>query len=194
MTRLDHTGKKYGRLTGIRFVRNSKNGRGIWLWQCDCGNRLWTKAENVTCGDTKSCGCWKKEVARENYRQMGLKYGRENGRRNNIKHGHNRNSKPSPIYKSWQAMLARCRNPNHVAYSRYGGRGITVCERWLTFENFYADMGERPVGKTLDRIDNDGNYEPGNCQWSTAKEQNNNQRTRKTKIQRNLVGELTNVV
>ncbi len=80
-------------------------------------------------------------------------------------------------YRAWQAMKNRCYNPNCEKYARWGGRGITVCERWLhSFANFYADMGQRPSAKhSLDRIDNDGNYEPGNCRWATSVEQNNNQ-------------------
>jgi hypothetical protein len=80
----------------------------------------------------------------------------------------------TPTYNTWEHMLARCRNPNNKRWKRYGGRGITVCERWLTFENFLADMGEKPPGLTIERKDNDGNYEPGNCKWATTTDQNRN--------------------
>jgi hypothetical protein len=96
-----------------------------------------------------------------------------------MKHGHKENYKTSPTYQSWSHMKTRCQNPNCLAYKYYGGRGITVCNAWQKFENFFADMGERPEGLTLDRRDNDGNYEPGNCKWSTKKEQQNNRRKSK---------------
>jgi hypothetical protein len=90
-----------------------------------------------------------------------------------MKHGHRKLR--TPTYRSWQAMKERCFNEKSIGYKRYGGKGITVCERWKnSFENFLADMGERPEGKTIDRIDHTGNYEPSNCKWSTRKEQARN--------------------
>ena len=86
-------------------------------------------------------------------------------------HGHTRGGKISPTYWSWLGMIGRCRYPKHPFFHRYGGKGVKVCERWLTFENFLADMGERPEGMTLDRLDSAKDYEPGNCRWATRKEQ-----------------------
>lgn len=95
------------------------------------------------------------------------------------KHGHTSARWASSTYYSWANMIQRCTNPKNHKYPNYGARGITVCERWLTFENFLADVGERPDGLTLDRKDNDGNYEPGNVRWATHKQQANNRRPRR---------------
>jgi hypothetical protein len=98
-------------------------------------------------------------------------------RERETRHGHNTRKGASPTYRSWNKMTDRCRNPNSNTFEHYGGRGITVCERWLLFDNFLADMGERPDGTTLDRIDPDGGYEPSNCRWATQRMQSANKRT-----------------
>jgi hypothetical protein len=96
-----------------------------------------------------------------------------------MKHGHTRNGKPTSEYTAWYSMIQRCENPNHKKYYLYGNRRITVCKRWHKFENFLKDMGLKPSGLTLERRNNNGNYEPGNCYWATHKEQRNNRRPQK---------------
>jgi hypothetical protein len=163
--RKDLSGQRFGRLVAVRDV-GSNGKRRLWECRCDCGNISVVDASNLV-DHTRSCGCLKSEIAAKNavIRSTTHGYSPANGR--------------TPTYNSWQAMKGRCLDVNHHAYARYGGCGITVCERWMEFENFLADMGERPAGKTLDRHpDPFGGYEPTNCRWATPKEQQHNRRDR----------------
>jgi hypothetical protein len=161
MQRIDLTGQRFGRLTVVEHAGIDKWVQMIWRCICDCGGSSVVPGGILRRGHTKSCGC----------RQIsGLD---PNASR---KHGHGTRGRLSPTYISWQAMLQRCRDPNSSNWKYYGGRGISVCKRWLDFKAFLADVGTRPVGTSIDRIDADGNYEPGNVRWADAMTQRRNRR------------------
>lgn len=152
----DFTPETFGRLTtlGPAF----RIGKESWqVCKCQCDNMVVVRTGHVNSGGTTSCGCYHREV-------MVVR---------STKHGLREHS----LYKTWNSMIQRCCNSKHPYYADYGGRGITVCDRWReSFLNFLADMGERPENCSIDRIDNSRGYEPGNCRWATQKEQCNNQR------------------
>jgi hypothetical protein len=152
-------GAKFNRLTVVGSSQLSSYGARRFMCRCECGNLVDVIGSRLRCGTVKSCGCMARDAV--------------------VRKSQTHGKSESLTYYSWQSMRARCLNSAHPNFPKYGGRGILVCTRWNRFEDFLADMGERPIGTSLDRINNDGNYEPGNCRWATKKQQQNNRRVSK---------------
>ena len=160
--RIDISGKRFGRLTAIRCLYTDSHRKSIWECICLCGNRANVAYGNLVSFTSKSCGCYRNQVRSAVHRKHGM-YG-------------------TSIYGVWQRMKQRCLNKKTKDYGIYGGRGISIYRPWLNFKNFLMDVGQKPNSKyTLDRINTNGNYEPGNVRWATRKEQCCNRRPFKSR-------------
>ncbi|MCK5606522.1 hypothetical protein KAR91_31760 [Candidatus Pacearchaeota archaeon] len=160
MRGIDLKGKKFGRLLVIKLLPERRSRSLVWQCLCDCGEIRSVIGDYIRKGGTKSCGCLCREMARKRATKHGMS--------------------GTPLYAVWKDMRTRCYNPDAHAFKDYGARGITVCDRWKdSFLNFIADMGERPKGYTLERIDNDGNYIAKNCTWASRAQQARNRRNTK---------------
>ena len=166
--RISLKGTTFGRLKVIADgpTHTSRTGAvsGTSVCLCVCGNTITVSNGSLKTSNTRSCGCLHRDSTMARF----------------VTHGHTRGYHYSGTYRSWQDMKVRCLNPNSPVWKYYGGRGITVCDRWMEFINFLSDLGERPIGYTLERVDNSKGYEPLNCKWATRKEQVRN--TRRNRI------------
>lgn len=164
--------RAFSKLVVVNRAEDTRDGRPQWRCLCECGNFTIVSSRNLRSGGTKSCGCWRKEKIGQERKTHGMS--------------------KTTIYYIWSGIRKRCMDRKHPQYHRYGGRGINICLRWrYSFDNFLADMGERPSNRhSVERDDNDGDYEPNNCKWATAKEQANNRRNNRKML---FEGELLSV-
>ena len=180
----DITGQRFGRFVVLRVVGRSRQGNLLWECQCDCGSAPWIVSSGNVGRRVLSCGCLRSELQSA--------FMKENAASWRTTHGAKSRTHSIPqSYRSWQSMRRRCLDAKDKSWPYYGGRGITVCARWTSYEAFLSDMGETERGMEIERLNSDGNYEPGNCVWATRTQQNRNTR-RNARI--TLCGEQTTVL
>lgn len=171
----DLSGQCFGSWQILRLAGTTRGG-SFYECQCECGTIKNIFRSNLVSGKTKSCGCKKGAIIASKCTKHGF--------------AKSRVRKATRVYGIWSGMLNRCLNPNNHAYTNYGARGITVCDRWKKFENFLADMGEPENNQSIERINNNGNYEPENCRWADASDQMRN--TSRTKLNSQIVEKIRN--